>query len=341
MNLGEAPVEGWAPEIQVSAAVEDRPELATFVERVRAGFVAPAIVFSEPEPVLVAGRHFAILRRDGGLVADSIHTLGQHEWHQLFFGIERSHSYPAFDRPPLIAGNSGLSAYYHWTLETVGAMLMWRLLGEHNDPVIVPTMAENWKANVQRLFAIDNPLIQISRNELAAFDDAVLTNLTGHSYAFSPHPVLLRQFYARTPDLPSSPRFDRIYLSRLTVPDRRRMENEAELCDLLRAYGFTTIDAGALSVVEQAALFRATRIIVAPHGGALTNLVYARDGVDGPRLIELFQDRYLVRCFAKIAQTKRLDYSAIVNPCTEPAGYRHGGRWSCDLELLEATLKRL
>ena len=50
------------------------------------------------------------------------------------------------------------------------------------------------------------------------------------------------------------------------------------------------LDPGRLSVQEQIDHFAAARVVVAPHGAALTNLTFCRPGV---RLLELFAPGYL------------------------------------------------
>ena len=81
-----------------------------------------------------------------------------------------------------------------------------------------------------------------------------------------------------------------LYVTRGSTPHTRRVVREQELSDRLRRRGFTVIDPGSLSVREQIDHFAAARVVVAPHGAALTNLSFSRPGV---RLLELFAPTYL------------------------------------------------
>ncbi|MDQ6523324.1 glycosyltransferase family 61 protein [Nocardioides sp. LHD-245] len=83
---------------------------------------------------------------------------------------------------------------------------------------------------------------------------------------------------------------ERVYVTRGTTPNTRRMVHEQAVVALLRRRGFAVVDPGTLSVQEQIDHFAAARVVVAPHGAALTNLVFARDGV---RVLELFAPTYL------------------------------------------------
>lgn len=89
----------------------------------------------------------------------------------------------------------------------------------------------------------------------------------------------------RTTGLP-----ERLYVTRGTTPHTRRVVREEELRERLERRGFAVVDPGRLSVQEQIDHFAAARVVVAPHGAALTNLAFARPGV---RLLELFAPTYL------------------------------------------------
>jgi len=69
----------------------------------------------------------------------------------------------------------------------------------------------------------------------------------------------------------------KLYISR---PEgvRRGIANEAELIPLLEAEGFQCRSMEGLSVVEQAQLLARTDVLISPHGGALTNMVFCNAG---------------------------------------------------------------
>ena len=90
----------------------------------------------------------------------------------------------------------------------------------------------------------------------------------------------------------------RIYITRGQQRGSRIVENEPELVALLGARGFSMVDPGTLSVAEQIRLFAEAECIVAPHGGALTNLAFASPGTS---VIELFAPDYVQGCFWKLS----------------------------------------
>jgi capsular polysaccharide biosynthesis protein len=89
-----------------------------------------------------------------------------------------------------------------------------------------------------------------------------------------------------------------IYVTRGASANNRTIVNEAALLDLLAGRGFEPVDPGALSVTEQIRTFATADLIVAPHGAALTNLVFASPG---SAVIELFPTGCLLPDYWRLA----------------------------------------
>jgi len=88
-------------------------------------------------------------------------------------------------------------------------------------------------------------------------------------------PLWLKQTY-----LHQSSHTDRLklYIGR---PDgvRRGILNEDEIKPLIEAAGFTMVVMEGMSVAEQAQLLSRADALMAPHGGALTNMVFCKPGI--------------------------------------------------------------
>jgi capsular polysaccharide biosynthesis protein len=93
-------------------------------------------------------------------------------------------------------------------------------------------------------------------------------------------------------DVASRPK--RIYVTRGNQRNTRRFVRETELLSGLEKRGFAVVDPGSLSVQDQIDHFAAADVIVGPHGAALTNLVFAKEGA---RVLELFGPKYVKACF--------------------------------------------
>ncbi|MBD3760134.1 glycosyltransferase 61 family protein [Rhizorhabdus sp.] len=335
-------VRAWEPDIAVSANVTDTAAISRFAEHIRGAYTAPGINFGSAEPLTVMGKHFAVISQRSGLVPQSIHTIPAIRWHQAFALVRQVQLYIEEDDVGLVAASSGAHNYYHWLAETVGAAIMHRLLHPGAAvPLILPTITRTWQRDTLDMFNIDNRIIEVGLNDAAVFDGAILTNITARDYGFLPHPAILRQFGAQLARHKiASSGADLIYLARLDAGDRRRMANELELCAMLERRGFRIIIPSEHSAAEQAGFLREAKLVVAPHGAALGNLLYCAESDAGPCVIELQQEAYLSRIYAKLCQAKALNYSTIISARDGSADYHHSSTWLADIDLVEIMLER-
>lgn len=82
-----------------------------------------------------------------------------------------------------------------------------------------------------------------------------------------------------------------LYLSRSN--HRRSLKGEIELQAELSKMGYQIVDPGNLNWINQIGMFRNAKAVIAPHGGAITNLVFS----DNCRLLELMPSNRINRCF--------------------------------------------
>lgn len=97
----------------------------------------------------------------------------------------------------------------------------------------------------------------------------------------------------------------RLYLSR--IDERRSLPNEAEIISLVKRYNFEIVRGQDLTVIEQIKLFSQAAIVVAPHGGAITNLLFAEKA----KLIEIMPLIRINRCFEWQSIVCSHDYSSL------------------------------
>jgi Glycosyltransferase 61 len=98
---------------------------------------------------------------------------------------------------------------------------------------------------------------------------------------------------------------DRIYLKR---KGRRICLNENEVVRFLATKGFTMVEDEPRTVAEQIGIFRNARIIIAPHGAALSNLLWC---LPGSTVIECFADGYCPEYYENLASFSGLHYSCV------------------------------
>jgi hypothetical protein len=92
-----------------------------------------------------------------------------------------------------------------------------------------------------------------------------------------------RLYFEQPPTAPTR----RLYVSR-GEGSRRRPTNEPQLIEYAARYGFEKVTMDGRAVANQARLFAEAAFIIAPHGAALTNLLFA---VPGVRVLELLPAR--------------------------------------------------
>ena len=331
----------WAPEILTSEAVAQSQALEIFGYRTPAKFTAPEIIFSNPEPLLVRGGSFTVVAERGGVVPVSTYLFGDYDWKTVFAPSGRITTLP--DGNMLIAGNAVAYNYYHWTFQCLAPMLIALEKGIGRDPAfVVPPLHPIQRAGLE-LAEIDPARVhEVRPDDLAVTNSGIHNNLVGGGFAFVPHPAILAAFEALGSKVVRS-RFvgRRIFVSRADAA-KRAMVNEAALAEALTARGFDVVILGEMPLAEQIGLFRDAAVVVAQHGAALTNLLYAMPGPDGPAIVELHQENYLQQAFLKLCQVKRLRYAAVINPMVDagPDG-RHQSTWRADIPLVLRAIDQL
>ena len=170
-------------------------------------------------------------------------------------------------------------------------------------------------------FALDKATSPVSLHKRAvATDEAfhvdtlILPLSLHHNGAF--HPCLsdfCDRISASIPnDDPALPR--RFYVDRRGSPARPLL-NEAEVIERLLPLGFTPVRPETLSFPQQLRLFRNAEAIVAPHGAALTNLLWCRPGC---AVLELQMDAYAHWFFRNLAGLRSLEYDCIFGRTLDP-----------------------
>jgi capsular polysaccharide biosynthesis protein len=97
---------------------------------------------------------------------------------------------------------------------------------------------------------------------------------------------------------------ERIYISRAKA-SRRKVTNENELVNFLSQLGFKTIILESLPVSEQALIFASAKIVVAPHGAGLSNVIFCPRG---NKIIEIFSPQYINIMYWCLSNQMGLEY---------------------------------
>ncbi|MBV8887397.1 MAG: DUF563 domain-containing protein [Chroococcidiopsidaceae cyanobacterium CP_BM_RX_35] len=103
-------------------------------------------------------------------------------------------------------------------------------------------------------------------------------------------------------------KIERIYISRRKATNRR-IVNEDEVTNFLSKFGFEAISLESMSVAEQAFLIANAKVVLAPHGSGLTNIVFCEPGT---KVIEIFSPNYVYPCYWLVSNIVNLKYYYLV-----------------------------
>ena len=204
-----------------------------------------------------------------------------------------------------IAGLSGHN-YFHWMVDVLPRLELLRRSG-----VSWQAIDWFWINSVQQPFQRETldilgvPTAKILSSDRHPYIQArlVVPSFAGHLGWLEPWALrFLRDKFLPIGDCQTNCLRDRIYISRANATHRRVL-NEADVIEQLRPLGFVPVMLETLSFAEQVALFAQAKVIVAPHGGGLTNLLFCQPGTV---VVELASPHYLRHYFWAISQPLQL-----------------------------------
>lgn len=324
MTIPGETVPAWSPRFELSSEVADvKPwdfikaraprDLSHFGD----AYDAPAITFTPLGRTTVAGNTFCVRGEDLGVLRESMTLVGRAMWAEV---IPPGETFLELDNhePALVCGNLAVINYYHWTLQCLANLLVYRrLVGSDDFMAVVPSL-NRFQSQLMSLSGFSGRTVEIETEEVLATNHGIYGNLCGGAFSFAPHPATIAEFDALSAEAEPSRSFGkRIYASRLDARAMRGIVNEDEVCDVMRRHGFEIIAPGELDIEDQIAAFRDADVIVGPHGAGLTNLVYCRSG-SPTRVVELLQESYIPGSYIRICQAKRLNYTGIVSADAPP-----------------------
>ena len=229
-------------------------------------------------------------------------------------------SYQKIRRPVPLSGTVAVVAttlgegYSHWLIEELPRLLALgptasvatKIIAHAEQPFARAALAlHGWRGEV----------IEPKRYAHYVCEELLVPSLPGSEGRTTPEVVRrVRAFVAPWHDASAGPRGERIYISREQAR-RRRVVNEEDLWTQLERRGFVKLRLEELTWREQINVFRRAKVVVAPHGAGLANLVFCSVGT---RVVEFFNRGYMNGNFWRLAALNDLDYRAVVPAGPEP-----------------------
>jgi len=203
------------------------------------------------------------------------------------------------------------TGYSHWLLEELPRLL---LLTPDAAATIIAHSSSAFSREALRLHGFAGRVIEPGRDTHFACEQLVIPGLPGGAGEPTPCVIRLLAEFAAPLHASSSAFGERLYVSRGKAR-RRRVSNEYALWAGLEPRGFARIYLEDLSWAEQINAFRYARVVVAPHGAGLANLVFCRPDT---RVVEFFHRSYVNPCFWRLADARGLDYRPVEGAASDP-----------------------
>ena len=99
-----------------------------------------------------------------------------------------------------------------------------------------------------------------------------------------------------------------IYISRRDSTIRNVL-NEAELQKVLGTYGFHTIVSSGYTIMDKIRMFSKAKFVMSPTGAGLISILFCQPGT---KLVEIFNEGFVIEPFFDIATKLELDYQYII-----------------------------
>lgn len=249
-------------------------------------------------------------------------------------------NYQKIPRPVPLGGTVAVIAttlghgYCHWLLEEVprllklgrAAMDMTKIIG-HGGALFGREMLA--------LHGWQGQWIEPGRRSHYDCEQLVVPNLAGIDGRPTPEEVdRIVDFVAPLRDAGASPWGEKIYVTRERAR-RRRVKNEAEVWAQLAPRGFAKVRLEEMTWREQIQAFGAAKIVVAPHGAGLANVIFCRPSAT---VVEVFGRGFVNGLFWQLSVMNHLDYRPMVEPGAEPLAQTPAcGREDISVDIAQLT----
>jgi Glycosyltransferase 61 len=295
--------------------------------------------FTLPEVFISCLNNAKIYSKDFLILSDSNHIFYDSIWLRQGYlennGILDKIRLPSpnyYSGAACVLGTLGADNYYHWMLDIMPRL---SLIRQHEElqsiPLIVPKQLKTFqKESLQMAGFSSDRIIEFDGNFCQVEKLYYLSSL-GDTGNPSPYDVLsLRELFLDKHSCNQPPSSKYLYITRRDAKYRRVLE-EHKLTEYLQSIGFEVVCLSDLSFAEQIQKFNRAKIIIAPHGAALANMVFAPENA---QIVELFPEDYINGCFWALANVCRYKYAFLIG-CSEQSDFR------ISLDKLKALLEKV
>ncbi|MFK7890871.1 MAG: DUF563 domain-containing protein [Granulosicoccus sp.] len=209
----------------------------------------------------------------------------------------------------LLGASAGAHCYYHWMVDILPRLGILQKSGvsvSQLDHVLVRETHQPFQSETLAQLGIqENQIIETRNNAFFTCEKLLHVHLdNGINMKMNRFIPAWLQYQFGERNLCNERK--RIYISR-PAGVRRGIANEKELLPLLESRGFHIDTMEDKTVKQQAELLAGCDVLISPHGGALTNMLFCQPG---SRIVELF-GRHVYPFYYGLAQSCCHEYHAV------------------------------
>jgi len=198
----------------------------------------------------------------------------------------------------------GTSNYFHWMFEALPRLLILKKFGIKPGVFLSDTSCFFQKESLKTILSNKTKILPLLDSKSYLVKDLIVPCMP--QYSGNPSKEVcnyLKKVFLTSKKIDKQ--YEKIYVCRGITKNNRSVINEREIVSYLEKNGFMKVCMDGLSITRQAQIFNSAKVIVAPHGGALSNLVFAKKGT---KVIEIFHPDYVNACFWALSNCVELDY---------------------------------
>lgn len=263
--------------------------------------------------VLVFGKKGDILQ-EVSFMHSKLYAKKQEQTHYItHFTKPKKHDWVVF---PLLVGGGGQN-YFHWLIDALPRVYMLKKSGLFDtvDKFLVADHSKPFQKETLKLLGIEESKIItsyeynhiITKQLILANNPRAKTFIAPWIFDFIEE-SFVRPVIAEDQD--QEPIAERIYISRGDA-NQRRVDNEEEVIGILKKHGFTIVQLAGLPFRKQVKYFNQAKIIIAPHGANMANLVFCNREA---KVFEFFSEPYVMPLYNEISLRMGLAYHYQVYP---------------------------
>jgi len=197
--------------------------------------------------------------------------------------------------------------YFHFWIDVVGDLIFLKKSlapSEAVDCYVIPFGGASWQKEILEMCGIEESKI-IPLNSFDALNASCLIVPIRNKGGRINHTWIgnsVREYIGWQQSQISASR--KIYITRLDS-SRRPLHKEDLIIEILKEDGFEIITCSGLTVKEQQKIFSESSLVVAPHGAALTNIIWMSPGTT---LLEFIPVQHANPCFRDLAYQLDINY---------------------------------